>query len=194
MSPGPVFCLLLGESWDHAQLITGQVTEVTCPVIGRAQPELTPSNRQKTGPGGHCWDYCHDTLTFLSSPCSSFEDWVSVYFIDGYLILKWVAVAWLNECNRISSPGEQHLPGNVPYCLCSTIWFSIEIRLSVLIQAPGVLCFIFDIMNSYEVVRLPNILTYTAAKPGFQVIEFPSRVSCKFIRCFSEVFATSRIV
>ena len=27
-----------------------QVTEVTCPVIGRAQPELTPSKRQKTGP------------------------------------------------------------------------------------------------------------------------------------------------
>ena len=25
--------------------------EVTCPVIGRAQPELTPSKRQKTGPG-----------------------------------------------------------------------------------------------------------------------------------------------
>ena len=32
------------------QPITGQVTEVTCPVIGRAQPELTPSKRLKTGP------------------------------------------------------------------------------------------------------------------------------------------------
>ena len=41
--PGPVFCLLLGVSSDYAQPITGQVTEVTCPVIGRAQPELTPS-------------------------------------------------------------------------------------------------------------------------------------------------------
>ena len=48
--PGPVFCLLLGVSSDYAQPITGQVTEVTCPVIGRAQPELTPSKRQKTGP------------------------------------------------------------------------------------------------------------------------------------------------
>ena len=28
-----------------------QVIEVTCPVIGRAQPELTPSKRQKTGSG-----------------------------------------------------------------------------------------------------------------------------------------------
>ena len=48
---GPIFCLLLGVSSDCAQPITGQVTEVTCPVIGRAQPELTPSKRQKTGPG-----------------------------------------------------------------------------------------------------------------------------------------------
>ena len=48
--PGPVFCLLLGVSSDYAQPITGQVTEVTCPVIGWAQPELTPSKRQKTGP------------------------------------------------------------------------------------------------------------------------------------------------
>ena len=48
---GPVFCLLLWESSDYAQPITGQVTEVTCPVIGQAQHELsTPSKRQKTGP------------------------------------------------------------------------------------------------------------------------------------------------
>ena len=47
---GPVFCLLLGVSSDYAQPITGQVTEVTCPVIGQAQPELTPSRRQKAGP------------------------------------------------------------------------------------------------------------------------------------------------
>ena len=46
--PGPIFCLLLGVSSDYAQPITGQVTEVTCPVIGQAQPELTPSKRQKT--------------------------------------------------------------------------------------------------------------------------------------------------
>ena len=46
-----VFCLLLWVSSDYAQPITGQITEVTCPVIGRAQPELTPSKTQKTGPG-----------------------------------------------------------------------------------------------------------------------------------------------
>ena len=48
--PGPVFCLLLGVGSDYAQPITGQVTEVTCPVIGWAQPELTRSKRQKTDP------------------------------------------------------------------------------------------------------------------------------------------------
>ena len=47
----PVFCLLLWVSSDYAKPITGQVTEVTCPVIGRAEPELTLSKRQKTGPG-----------------------------------------------------------------------------------------------------------------------------------------------
>ena len=49
--PGPVFCPLLGVSSDYAQPITGQVTEVTCPVIGQAQPELTLNKIQKTGPG-----------------------------------------------------------------------------------------------------------------------------------------------
>ena len=34
MCPGHIFCLLLGVSSDYAQPITGQVTEVTCPVIG----------------------------------------------------------------------------------------------------------------------------------------------------------------
>ena len=50
--PGPVFCLLLRVSSDYAQPITGQVTEVTWPVFGRAQPKFTPSKRQKTGAGG----------------------------------------------------------------------------------------------------------------------------------------------
>ena len=43
--------LLIGVSSDYAQPITCQVTEVSCPMIGRAQPELTSSKRQKTGPG-----------------------------------------------------------------------------------------------------------------------------------------------
>ena len=37
---GTVLFLLLGESSDYAQPITGQVTEVTCPVVGRSQSNL----------------------------------------------------------------------------------------------------------------------------------------------------------
>ena len=51
ISSGPIFWLLLGVSSNYAQPNTGQVTEVTCPVIGCAQPELTPCMRQKMGPG-----------------------------------------------------------------------------------------------------------------------------------------------
>ena len=40
----------LGVSSDYAKLITGQVTEVTCPVIGRAHREFTPSKKHKTVP------------------------------------------------------------------------------------------------------------------------------------------------
>ena len=70
--PGPVFCLLLGVSSDYTQPITGQVTEVTCPMIGWAQPELTPSKRQKRGPGGgnytDCWPsrgHCNNGTRYI---------------------------------------------------------------------------------------------------------------------------------
>ena len=48
--PRPVFCLLLRVNSGCARPITGQVTSVTWPAIGWAQPGLTPSKRQKTGP------------------------------------------------------------------------------------------------------------------------------------------------
>ena len=44
-----VFCLFLRVSSEYVQPITGQVTDVTCPVIGRAQPDLPPSKKQITG-------------------------------------------------------------------------------------------------------------------------------------------------
>ena len=50
---GP-FSVSLGISSDYSQPITGQVTEVTCPVIGQAQPELT--HEQETGNGPY-FDY-----------------------------------------------------------------------------------------------------------------------------------------
>ena len=63
-----VFCLLLWVSSDYAQPITGQVTEVTCPVIGWAQPERTPTKWQKTGPG-------HITHTTIKrEECALFEE------------------------------------------------------------------------------------------------------------------------
>ena len=68
ISSGPVFCLLLGVSSDYAQPITGQVTEVTCPVISRAKPELNPSKRQKTGPGN---------VLMLSGNTASSEVWTN---------------------------------------------------------------------------------------------------------------------
>ena len=46
-----VHMVRLRVSSDYAQPITDQVTEVTCPVIGRSQPELTPSKREKMDPG-----------------------------------------------------------------------------------------------------------------------------------------------
>ena len=66
--PRPVFCLLFGVSSDYAQPITGQVTEVTCPVIGWAQPELTPSKRQKTA---QCWkSWHHNSTQLLTCPAA----------------------------------------------------------------------------------------------------------------------------
>ena len=45
------FLSLFGVSPGCARPITGQVTSVTWPVIGRAQPQLPLSKRQKIGPG-----------------------------------------------------------------------------------------------------------------------------------------------
>ena len=71
--PGPVFCLLLGVSSGYAQPITGQVTEVTCPVIGRAQPELTPNKRQKTWAKLRLCSANHRPGYWSNMPC----DWPS---------------------------------------------------------------------------------------------------------------------
>ena len=91
-SPGPVFCLLLGVSSDYAQPITGQVTEVTCPVIGQAQPELTPSKRQKTGPGNgrrphQEWPtlWTHIWITSLQNHCIK-QEIKSELDVFGYVV------------------------------------------------------------------------------------------------------------
>ena len=53
---GPVSYHLLAVSSDYAQPITGRVTEAICPVIGRAQPGITLSKRQKTGSDVVYWE------------------------------------------------------------------------------------------------------------------------------------------
>ena len=85
---GSVFCLLLGVSSDYAQPITSQVTEVTWPVIGQAQPELTPNKRQRTGPA-----YCVRILIYSIS--HSFEALLPPAKTDRLINHdKWSITAW----------------------------------------------------------------------------------------------------
>ena len=69
---GPFFHLLLWVSTDYSLPIIGKVTEVTCPVIGWAQPELTPSKRQKNGQLRLC-SANHRPGYWSNMPC----DWLS---------------------------------------------------------------------------------------------------------------------
>ena len=64
--PRSDYCLLLGVSLDYAQPITDQVTEVTCPGIGRTQPAFTPSKRQKKGPDHLRSHQCTTTHQYTS--------------------------------------------------------------------------------------------------------------------------------
>ena len=57
-----------GQETDYAQPIIGQIIEITCPVIDQAQPEPTPSKREKTGPG-------QDELDFVVSIASGWHLW-----------------------------------------------------------------------------------------------------------------------
>ena len=83
--PGPVFCLFLGVSSDSVQPITGQVTEVTWPAIGRAQSELTLSKRQKMGPGFEPRSQVHSRMhTTRHTPmlaCSTCPHLYILYYI-----------------------------------------------------------------------------------------------------------------
>ena len=47
---GPIFCLLLGVSSDYSQPITGQVTEVTCPVIDQSTAWAYSEQETENGP------------------------------------------------------------------------------------------------------------------------------------------------
>ena len=64
-----VFCLLIRVRSDYCQPMRGQVTEVTCSVIGQVQPELTPSKRQKTGTGFQIGDQHISHFFAVSCEC-----------------------------------------------------------------------------------------------------------------------------
>ena len=85
-------------SSDHALpltgLVAGQVTEVTCPVIGRAQPELTPSKRQKIGPYHYMVavtgiDFYKHGYAFLA-----YDDWfylmITSYVLNEVKYFQWI--------------------------------------------------------------------------------------------------------
>ena len=99
--PGPVFCLLLWVSSDYAQPITGQVTEVTCPVIGRAQPELTLSRDRKWASSG---------FNVLMLICIEFGVSGSIFWI-----ICWPSdqPSWLwaeyHKCYRLTMSAEEFL-------------------------------------------------------------------------------------
>ena len=79
LRPGPIFCVLLRVSSDYARPITGQVTEVTCPVIGRAQPELTPSKGQKRA----LVQAYHGKITKFQGMC---KNWLSMVTLTSNLL------------------------------------------------------------------------------------------------------------
>ena len=89
---GPVFCILLGVSSACAQPITGQVTEVTCPVIGRAQPELTPSKRQKVGPSVAIWWDAFGSAFWLHMMTSSNGN---IFRVTGHLCGEFTGPRWI---------------------------------------------------------------------------------------------------
>ena len=87
-TPEPVFCLLLRVTTDYAQPITGQVTEVICPVIGWAQPELTLSRRQKSGPR-----FCE--IAHLQAQWRKISDPIYIYILYIYTTYTILALQWL---------------------------------------------------------------------------------------------------
>ena len=81
---GSVFRLLLGVSSGYA--------EVTCSVIGQAQPELIPSKRRKTGPG-QVWCPQFIPYKWLHSKC----------FISFSLVSNILRILQLVNCKLITN-------------------------------------------------------------------------------------------
>ena len=151
----PVFCLLLRVSSDYAQPITGDVTEVTCPVIGQAQPELTPSKRQKTGP-----DLCpnmaqlgrnelipnrndHKNTTKRESCCQSLERIVSIqiYILYGFwwhnnilFIAASIMLPHLKQDYHNHQPRIRHM---------NRLWWFVNMIFHMKLYNASITCFLF---------------------------------------------------
>ena len=98
---GPFSVSCLEYSQDYAQIIAGQVTEVTCPVIGWAQPKLTLSRRQKTGPSPLWVDplipmyRCTVLLPYMNPYIIALFPFV----ISDHNIL-WIITSWTSACGE----------------------------------------------------------------------------------------------
>ena len=110
---GP-FSVSCSEQAHPITTITRQVTEVTCPVIGRAQPELTPSKRQKTGPEYNRHRHYGDTI---SQPVTirwgryiknnAWLPWITIFLSRvgrfGNDFHEWRSHEWKSSPNRLTS-------------------------------------------------------------------------------------------
>ena len=110
-----VYCFLLGVSSDYAQPITGQVAEVTCPVIGRAQPELALSKRLKMGPGSSMHNQSHSSQSRLTTATVSSMGYLrfspKTYKVcNSYQTSFQYEEIWSHNCTHYTSLASTQIP------------------------------------------------------------------------------------
>ena len=109
--PCMIWAISVASRIGYAQPITGQVTEVICPVIGQAQPELTPSKRRKTGPGEHV-PGVPPSPDYAFIPCGSVDNsvWditavIVSLFLSCYVLPSYKACGYDIKKTRSPYPG-----------------------------------------------------------------------------------------
>ena len=163
---GPVVGLLLEVSPDYAQSISGQVTEVTCPVMGRAQHELTPSKRQKTGPdewGTHKLD-CLDIPSMSNHTRSAANRSVCITVHND--VIKWKYFprywhfVWAIHRSPVNSPHKGQWHG-------ASILFLFDLRLNKWFSKQSSRCW-FE-TPSRSLWRHCNVITQRCYKTGYVI-------------------------
>ena len=120
--PGAVFCLLLKVRSGSARPITGQVTKVIYPVISRAQPELTPSKRQKAGPEKRSFVFFSTRIKWLITTCNNdvvAYDLKHMHTRYSYDQFRW-RYMHLNTQQKINCPS--YRPCVASYLIIVSIW------------------------------------------------------------------------